>query len=45
MAALRVAVWEILNDKEELRMVQEILGQAGRVVPVPVHTLRDKQMK
>jgi hypothetical protein len=25
--------------------VQEILGQAGRVVPVPVHTLRDKQVK
>jgi len=33
----------ILNDKEEHRMVQEILGQAARVVPVPVHTLRDKQ--
>jgi hypothetical protein len=45
MAALRVAVWEILNDKEELRMVQEILGQAGRVVPVPVHTLGGKQVK
>lgn len=41
-AAVRVAVWEIVNDKDEVRIVQEILNQAAPAAPISVQALRDK---
>jgi len=39
-ASLRVAVWEIVNDKDEVRIVQQILNQAAAESPISVQALR-----